>query len=213
MTGTKVILSHFSPDQDEGYPGNLIVNVTYELTNDNEVLVDFKAYTTKPTFVNLTNHSYFNLAGHASGEQELYKHQVCINADHTTEVDENSIPSGKLLPVQGTIFDLRVPKTLGDVINKIPGYLGYDHNFCITKGTKQEDTFFASVTHPPSGRTLEIYSNQPGVQFYTSNHLPEKKDSFENGLLGKDGKRYYKHGAFCLETQNYPDAVNHVSGT
>ncbi|CAH0556969.1 unnamed protein product [Brassicogethes aeneus] len=213
--GTKVVMSHHSPDKDEGYPGDLIVNVTFELTNNNDFLVDFKAYTTKPTFVNLTNHSYFNLAGHGKGAEELYKHVVCINADQTTDVDENSIPSGKLLSVSGTIFDLRIPTVLGERINKIPGYLGYDHNFCITKGTDQGTTYFARVVHPPSGRVLELYSNQPGVQFYTSNHLPEKGkgDSCESDakhlVKGKEGKCYWKHGGFCLETQNYPDAVNH----
>lgn len=111
---------------------------------------------------------------------------------------------------------MRIPKVLGDVIHKIPGYDGYDHNFCVNKGTEQGNTFISRVVHPPSGRALEIYSNQPGVQFYCSNSIPEDPKTFKGDksklqtLPGKEGN-YYKHGAFCLETQNWPDAVNHVS--
>ncbi|XP_023014433.2 galactose mutarotase [Leptinotarsa decemlineata] len=214
VNGTKVVLSYLSRDNEEGYPGDVLVNVSFELTNMNEFLVDFTATSTKPTFVNLTNHSYFNLAGHNKGAGELYKHVVSINADYTTDVDDNSIPSGKLLPVAETIFDLRIPRVLGDVIHKIPGYDGYDHNFCINKGSKQEITFIARAVHPPTGRALEIYSNQPGVQFYCSNSIPEDPKNFKGDkskletLVGKDGN-YYKHGAFCFETQNWPDAINH----
>lgn len=111
---------------------------------------------------------------------------------------------------------MRVPKVLGDVIDKIPGYDGYDHNFCISKGSEQTTTFVSRVFHPPTGRALELYSNQPGVQFYCSNSIPEDPDKYDGdkskleSLPGKEGN-YYKHGAFCLETQNWPDAVNHVS--
>ncbi|CAH0556968.1 unnamed protein product [Brassicogethes aeneus] len=212
IDGTKVIMSHYSPDKDEGYPGDLIANVAFELTNHNDFKVDFKAYTTKPTLVNLTNHSYFNLAGHGKGAEELYKHIVCINADQITDVDETSIITGKLLPVSGTAFDLRNPTVLGERINNIPGNLGYDHNFCITKGTDSGNNFIARVVHPPSGRVMELYSNQPGVQFYTSNKLSEQGNCDTSALVnGKEGKAYYKHGGFCLETQNFPDASNHVS--
>ncbi|CAG9865559.1 unnamed protein product [Phyllotreta striolata] len=207
VEGTKVVLSYLSMDGDEGFPGDVVANVSFDLTDDNEFLVDFKATCTKPTYVNLTNHSYFNLAGHGKGADELYKHVVTINSDRTTEVDCDSIPTGKLLPVAGTVFDLRVPKVLGDVIHKIPGYDGFDHNFCINKGSKQENTFAAKVFHPPSGRAMEVYTNQPGVQFYCSNFIPEKNSV--DKLNGKDGVPYYKHGALCLETQNWPDAINH----
>lgn len=121
-----------------------------------------------------------------------------------------------MLPVADTIFDLRIPKVLGDVIHRIPGYDGYDHNFCVNKGTEQGNTFVSRVVHAPSGRALEIYSNQPGVQFYCSNSIPEDPKQFKGDksklqtLPGKEGN-YYKHGAICLETQNWPDAVNHVS--
>ncbi|XP_050310780.1 galactose mutarotase-like isoform X2 [Anthonomus grandis grandis] len=215
VDGSKLSLSYLSKDLEEGFPGDVLTTVTYELTNDNRFLYEFKSTSTKPTFVNLTNHSYFNLAGHQTGPKEVYKHVISINADSTTEVDRNSIPSGKLLPVADTIFDLRIPKVLGEVINRIPGYLGYDHNFCVTKGSAQENTFVARAVHPPTGRVLEIYSNQPGVQFYTSNHIPEDPRDFQGdksklkSLRGKGGAPYYKHGSFCFETQNYPDAVNH----
>lgn len=112
---------------------------------------------------------------------------------------------GNLPTVSGTDFDLRIPTVLGDVILKVPNSPGYDSNFCITRGTEQENTFVAKITHPNSGRTVEIYSNQPGVQFYTGNFLPK-----DNSLVGKGGSIYKKHGAFCSETQLYPDAINNV---
>ncbi|KYB29855.1 galactose mutarotase isoform X1 [Tribolium castaneum] len=214
VSGNKVIMSYHSADGEEGYPGDVVVHATFELTENNEFLVEYKATTTKPTFVNLTNHSYFNLAGHDAGASELYKHVVCINADQITEVDNDSIPTGKLLPVANTVFDLQVPKVLGDVITKVPNSDGFDHNFCINKGPEQGTTFIARVYHPESGRMLEVYSNQPGVQFYTSNFFPEnpktyKGDKTKLATLSGKGASYYKHGALCLETQNWPDAPNH----
>lgn len=212
-----MVLSYKSSDGEEGFPGDIIANVTFELTTDNKFLVDYKATTTKPTYVNLTNHSYFNLAGHNKGAQELYKHVVSINADRITEVDKDAIPTGNLLPVAETIFDLQIPRVLGNVIHNVPGENGYDHNFCINQGSEQENTFVARVYHPVSGRVLEVYSNQPGVQFYTSNFIPEDPRLYKGNpkdlktLVGKNNNNYYKHGAFCLETQNYPDAINHVS--
>ncbi|RZB40099.1 aldose 1-epimerase-like [Asbolus verrucosus] len=208
VDGKKLILSYHSADLEEGYPGDLVVHTIFELTNTNQFLVEFKATTTKPTVVNLTNHSYFNLAGHNKGPAELYKHVVSINADRITDVD------GKLLPVADTVFDLRIPKILGDIIKKVPNSDGFDHNFCITKGPEQGNTFVARLYHPDSGRVLEVYSNQPGVQFYTSNYFPENPNTYTGDkkglkiLTGKDGN-YYKHGALCFETQNWPDAPNH----
>nr|QJA18290.1 aldose-1-epimerase [Monochamus alternatus] len=203
VAGTKVVLSYHGADLEEGYPGDVVVNVTFELTGNNELVIDYKATTNKPTCVNLTNHSYFNLAGHDKGATELYKHVVSINADKITEVESDGIPTGELPDVSGTIFDLRIPTVLGDVIQKVPDSPGYDHNFCVTKGTEEGNTFVAKVTHPDSGRTIEVYSNQPGVQFYTGNFLPE-----DDSLVGKGGSIYRKHGTFCLETQIYPDAIN-----
>lgn len=131
-----------------------------------------------------------------------------MNADHWTVTDSESIPTGEIRPVKNTIMDLRNATILGDVIDKVPGG-GYDYNFCLLQPHNyKKKSFVAKVLHPASGRSLEVYSNQPGVQFYTSNFLPEKNNT---GILGKNGAKYFKHGAFCLETQNYPDAVNHVS--
>ncbi|CAH1119123.1 unnamed protein product [Phaedon cochleariae] len=200
---TTLTLSYDSADMEEGYPGNVLSNVSFQLTENNEFVINYKATSTKPCPVNLTNHSYFNLAGNGKGAAELYKHTVCLNADKITEVNNQSIPTGNLPDVGGTAFDLRVPKILGDVIHKVPSSPGFDHNFCITRGSDQEDAFVARVSHPDTGRVMEVYSNQPGVQFYTGNYLPEK-----DTLRGKDGF-IKKHGGFCLETQKYPDAVNH----
>lgn len=210
-------LSYKSADEEEGFPGDVIVNVTFQLTADNKFIIDYLATTTKPTYVNLTNHSYFNLAGHSKGAEELYKHVISVNADRITEVDGDSIPTGNLLSVAGTAFDLQIPKVLGNVIHNVPNSSGYDHNFCVNQASEQEDTFIARAYHPESGRTMEVYSNQLGVQFYTSNFLPENpqlyrgKPSELKTLIGKQSTGYYKHGAFCFETQNYPDAINHVN--
>ncbi|EFA01124.1 galactose mutarotase [Tribolium castaneum] len=204
VSGNRVVMSYHSADLEEGYPGDVVVNATFELTENNEFLVEYKATTTKPTYVNLTNHSYFNLAGHEAGASELYKHVICINADRITDVDTDCIPTGKLLPVANTVFDLQIPKSLGDIIAKVPKSDGFDHNFCVNKGTEQGTAFVGRAYHPDSGRMLEVYSNQPGVQFYTANFFPENPK-----ILSGKGASYCKHGAFCLETQNWPDAPNH----
>lgn len=131
-----------------------------------------------------------------------------MNADRWTPTDTKNIPTGEILSVTDTAMDLRNLTVLGDVIDKIPGG-GYDNNFClIVNDTLSERNFVASALHPTSGRYLEVFSNQPGVQFYTANSLPEHNSA---GIRGKNGSVYFKHAAFCLETQNYPDAVNHVS--
>lgn len=146
----------------------------------------------------------------SSNSTELFKHKISMNADSYVVTDEKNIATGEIRKVDGTVMDLRSTTTLGDVVEKVPpaDVPGYDNNFCIpvNKDVNQE-TLVAKVVHPPSGRTLEVTSNQPGVQFYTSNKLPTVE---EGGLPGKNGQKYYKHGAFCLETQNYPNAVNLV---
>ncbi|XP_053671014.1 galactose mutarotase-like isoform X2 [Anopheles nili] len=213
VDGTVVTLTHTSPDGDEGYPGTVMVSVRYELTEDNRFLVLFKAVSTKPTPINLTNHSYFNLAGHATGHEEIYRHIVSINADKITDTDADSIPSGKFICVGGTPYDLRIPRELGPSMAKTTGE-GFDDNFCITKGTEQGRTFTARVVHPHSGRVLEVYTDQPGVQFYTSNFMPDPNKNVRTRdppIRGKAGAKYCKHGAFCLETQNFPDAINHAN--
>lgn len=129
-----------------------------------------------------------------------------LNADRWTVTDSRSIPTGEIRSVENSIMNLRNPTILGDVIDKVPGG-GYDYNFCLPEPYDHRKTsFVAKVLHPSSGRYLEVYSNQPGVQFYTANFLPEMN---ETGIVGKNGTQYFKHAAFCLETQNYPDAVNH----
>ncbi|XP_041969328.1 galactose mutarotase-like [Aricia agestis] len=197
-----VVFSYLSKDGEEGYPGNLITNVIYEVKDDT-LYVKFMATTTKRTVVNLTNHSYFNLAGHAAGARELYDHVISINADRITETSAASIPTGRFTNVGGTLYDLRIPTRLGDRMDKDPKL--YDDNFCVTnydKGLR----FVSRVHHPYSGRFLELYSDQPGVQLFTSDNLPGPNDP---ALIGKDGEGYRRHGAFCLETQNFPDAVHH----
>jgi len=136
---------------------------------------------------------------------ELYKHEITLNADRWTVTDTDNIPIGEIRSVENTIMDLRNPTVL-DIVNKIP-CRGYDSNFCLPDPYDAEKiSFVAKVSHSPSGRYLEVHSNQPGVQFYTSNCLPKRN---EEPIAGKNGARYFKHAAFCLETQNYPDAVNH----
>ncbi|KAG6440262.1 hypothetical protein O3G_MSEX001234 [Manduca sexta] len=206
IDGTKVIFSHFSKDGDEGYPGDLVINITYEVKDDDTFHVEFQSTTTKKTVVNMTNHSYFNLAGHEYGAQELYNHVFVINADKITETTSESIPTGRFLEVGGTPFDFRAAKKLGDVINRADNL--FDDNFCVSTYGNKGLNFVSRVVHPSSGRFLEVYSDQPGVQFYTSNFLPSPSEA---ALVGKDGVGYRKHGAFCLETQNFPDAVHHTN--
>ncbi|XP_074142723.1 galactose mutarotase [Sminthopsis crassicaudata] len=190
-----VQFSRISPDGEEGYPGELKVWVTYTL-DGGQLIVNYKAQTSSTTPVNLTNHSYFNLAGH--GSPNIYDHEICIDAEAFLPVDDTLIPTGIVESVQGTAFDLRKPVELGKHIEKFQ-INGFDHNFCL-KDTKEKH-FCVSVYHPPSGRKLELYTTQPGVQFYTANFL-------DGTLKGKGGAVYPKHSAFCLETQNWPDAVN-----
>ncbi|CAB0031428.1 unnamed protein product [Trichogramma brassicae] len=200
-----VVMALLSEDGDEGFPGAVIAFATFKLTDDGRLSIEMKATSTKATPINLTNHSYFNLAGHGTNAAEIYKHKVMIEADRWTVTDANSIPTGEIRPVDGSIMDLRKSTLLGDVINKVPGG-GYDYNFCLTgKVDLEKEKFTARVLHPDSGRVLEVFTNQPGVQFYTSNFMPE---AGTEGIPGKQGQKYFKHGAFCLETQNYPDAIN-----
>jgi aldose 1-epimerase len=192
----RVTLSYTSPDGDEGYPGELNTDVTYTLTKENTLRIDYKATTTKPTPINLTNHSYFNLAGHSSGD--ILSQQLMINADNIVPVDENLIPTGSLAPVKGTAFDFTSSHAIGDRISEVG--IGYDHTFVITPegpGLKVA----ARVCETASGRVLEVQTTEPGVQLYTGNYL-------DGTQIGKGGSRYAKHGGFCLETQHFPDSVH-----
>ena len=197
-----LLLSYLSVDGEEGYPGNLQVNVTYELTDDNELKIQYWATTDKPTHVNLTHHSFFNLKG--AGEGDVNDHLMQINANYFTPVDEGLIPTGEIRPVEGTPFDFRKLTSIGERIDQddqqlIYG-LGYDHNWILVEATEGL-TFAAKVVEPASGRTMEVYTNEPAIQFYGGNFL--------NGSdIGKYGKVYAYRGALCLETQHYPDSPN-----
>jgi aldose 1-epimerase len=198
-----VELKYVSQDMEEGYPGNLSVAVRYTLT-DGDLKIEYSATTDKPTVLNLTNHSYFNLSGQGKGT--VLAEQLKLHASRFTPVDSGLIPTGELKPVAGTPFDFLNPHTVGERINADDeqlklGHNGYDHNFVIDGGGK-EPTQAAEVYDPASGRVLQVYTTEPGVQFYTANFL-------DGSIKGKGGASYPRNGALCLETQHFPDSPNH----
>lgn len=191
--GVGIHFSRLSPDGEEGYPGNLQVDVIYLLTNNDELKIDYRAKTDKATPVNLTNHCYWNLGGAGSGS--ILNEVAMINADSYLPVDKTLIPTGTIAPVEGTPFDFRQPTPIGERIDQVPG--GYDHCF-VLRSQSGELALAARVRDPESGRVIEISTTQPGIQFYTGNFL--------DGSAASGG--FSKHGAFCLETEHYPDSPN-----
>ena len=200
-----VRLRYRSPAGEEGYPGTLDVSVTYRLTPNDELVVEYEAVTDAPTIVNLTQHTFFNLAG--AGVRDVLDHELTLNASRYTPTDSTSIPTGELAPVAGTPFDFRTPARIGSRIGANDRQLrltnGYNHNLMLDRSAGERSLMHAAhVREPTTGRTLDLYTTEPGVQFFTAN-------AFDGTLVGKGGRAYGRHFGFCLEPQHFPDSPNH----
>jgi len=194
-----VKMTYLSPDGEEGYPGNLQCTVTYTLTNADELRLSYEGETDKKTVVNLTNHSYWNLAG--QGQGDILGHELMLDAERFTLIDQGLIPTGVVASVHGMPLDFSKPKRIGSRIRRTAS--GYDHNYVLS-GQADALKLCARVSDAGSGRIMEIHTTEPGVQFYTGNFL-------DGSIPGKDGQAYGKHAGFCLETQHYPDSPNKPS--
>ena len=196
-------LYYTHPDGQDGYPGPVEVAATYVLTHDNSLVIYYEAITEKPTVINLTNHSYFNLIG--GGVGNVRNHVVQLYSDELTEVKPGLVPNGNFVSVENTPFDFNVPKRIGLEIDDDNEQLqlgrGYDHNYVLRKSDQKGAELFATIYEPTSGRIMEAFTDQPGVQFYTANGM--------RGITGKYGVEYQPRSGFCLETQHYPDSPNH----
>ena len=196
-------LNYLSKDGEEGYPGNLSVQVTYTLTNNNELKIDYVVTTDKDTVLNLTHHSYFNLAGQGKGD--ILQHQLLLHASRFTPVDATLIPTGEIRSVKGTPLDFATATAIGSRIDQGDEQLklghGYDHNFVLDGGRGGTPVLAAQVYEPSSGRVMEVWTTQPGIQFYSGNFL-------DDTIRGKSGSPYRRRAAFCLETQHFPDSPN-----
>ncbi|MBD0331875.1 MAG: galactose mutarotase [Chitinophagaceae bacterium] len=205
LSETKVIFTYLSEDGEEGYPGNLKTSVTYEIVDNNSLQINFNATTDKPTIVNLTNHSYFNLNVQGSGS--ILEHSLTINADNFTPTDEVSIPLGTIEPVTDTPFDFRQSRKIGERINakhlQLLNGKGYDHNFALNKASIKELSWAATAVGDKSGIIMKVFTQEPGMQLYTGNFM--KGDNIIKG-----GYRDEYRTAFCLETQHFPDSPNHT---
>ena len=188
-TPASLHFEYFSPDGEENYPGNLTVAVDYSLNDQNELRIEYHATTDKDTIINLTNHSYFNLAGHGT----ILDHELTLQADSFTPVSDELIPTGEIRAVDGTRMDFRTPRVISEG--------GYDHNFVLNDWQLGSVRSVAKLREPKSGRVMEVFTTQPGIQFYSGNFL-------DGSLIGKGGVAYEKYAALCLETQHFPDSPN-----
>jgi aldose 1-epimerase len=202
----RLVLEYVSEDGEEGYPGRMEARVEYSLSDENEFAIHYRASADKDTVVNLTNHSYFNLRG--AGKDDILLHQLLLNADQFTPVNENLIPTGELRRVSHTPFDFTQPRTIGSRIHQTDEQLkfggGYDHNWVLNSNVNRPPSHAATLYEPLSGRTMEILTTEPGIQFYSGNFL-------DGSMRGKAGASYGLRGGLCLETQHFPDSPNHAN--